>query len=264
MSLVQTLLYALPTPVLGLLIVAAYVIMSLAGLWFMRRFFSAHQFKLHNDIADPLFTALGTIYAVILAFMVIITWQSFDGSSKNAAREANYLADLYRDSTPLPAGFRGAVKADLKEYAAAIIGDEWPAMARGEKRSQKVEAVQQKLWDLYAGFQPKSETQAIFFNESVKKLSEASELRRQRLLDARSGLNGLLYFTLIAGGLVTIAFALLFGSENFVPQLLMTSMLAALIGLTLFTIMSLDFPFTGDISIKPEVFRTVLATLLNS
>ena len=264
MSLVQTLLYSLPTPVLGLLIVALYILLSSAGLLLMRRFFSAHQFKLHNDIADPLFTALGTIYAVILAFMVIITWQSFDGSSKNAAREANYLADLYRDSTPLPAGFRRAVKAELKEYVAAIIGDEWPAMARGEKRSLKVEAAQQKLWDRYAGFQPKSETEAIFFNESVRKLNEASELRRQRLLDARSGLNGLLYFILIAGGLVTISFTLFFGTENFGPQLMMTSLLATLIGLTLFTIMSLDFPFTGEISIKPEVFQTVLATLLNS
>jgi Protein of unknown function (DUF4239) len=263
-SLVQILLYYVPTPVLGLAIVTAYVVLSIAGLVMIGRFFPARQFKSHNDIAGPLFTTLGTIYAVSLAFMVIVTWQSFDGSSKNAAREANYLADLYRDSAPLPSGFRRAVKAELKEYATAIIDDEWPAMARGEPRSQKAEAAQQKLWNLYAGFEPRSETQTIFFNESVRKLNEASELRRQRLLDARSGLNGLLYFILIAGGLITIFFALFFGTDNFGPQLLMTSLLAALIGLALFTIMSLDFPFTGAVSIKPEVFQTVLAALLNS
>ena len=263
MSLVQLLLYYVPTPVLGLAIVAVYVVLSIIGLCLIRRYFSSHQFKLHNDIADPLFTTLGTIYAVILAFMVIITWQSFDNSHQNAAREANYLADLYRDSAPLSPAFRSAVKTDLKGYVSAIVADEWPIMARGQGRSLRVEAEQQKLWDLYAGFQPVNETQKVFFAESVQKLNEACELRRQRLLDAGTGLNGILYFILIAGGLVTISFTLFFGTENFRPQLLMTSLLAALIGLTLFTIMSLDFPFTGDISIRPDVFRTVLSTLFS-
>jgi len=260
---VQSLLYRFPTPVLGLMIVTIYIVLSITGLCLVRRFFSAHTFKLHNDIADPLFTTLGTIYAVMLAFTMVVTWQSFDISSKNTSREANYLADLYRDSTPLPAAFKSEIKTDLKGYVSAIITDEWPIMSTMKGRSLKVQAEQQKLWDLYAGFQPKNETQKIFFTESVAKFNEACELRRQRLLDASTGLNGILYFILIAGGLVTIAFTLFFGTENFGPQLLMTSMLATLIGLTLFTIMSLDYPFTGDISIKPDVFKTVLSTLLN-
>ncbi len=264
MSLVQFLLYHLPTLALGLLIVALYAGFSVAGLCLVRRFFSSHIFKLHNDIADPLFTTLGAIYAVLLAFMVVTTWQGFDASNQNVEREANYLADLYRDSTPLPAAFRQELKSDLKAYVAAIVDDEWPLMARNAGRSQLAEAEQQKLWDLYSGFRPVNETQQVFFSESVQKLNQASEMRRQRLLDAGNGLSGVLYFVLIVGGLVAISFAMFFGTENFGPQLLMTSLLAAVIALTLFTIMSFDYPFTGGISIKPEIFRTVLTTLLNS
>ena len=260
---VHSLLYRFPTPVLGLMIVAIYVSFSVIGLLIVRRFFPGRLFKLHNDVADPLFTTMGTIYAVLLAFMVIVTWQSFDNSHNNTAREANYIADLYRDSTPLPAGFRSEVRADLRNYVSAIINDEWPMMASGIGRSAKVQAEQEKLWTLYAGFQPKNETQKIFFEESVHKFNEACEMRRERLLDANTGLNGILYFILVAGGLITISFTMFFGTENLRPQLLMTSMLTTLIALTLFTIMSLDFPFTGDISIKPDVFKTVLSTLLN-
>ena len=111
---VQSLLYRFPTPVFGLVVVTIYIVLSITGLCIVRRFFSAHTFKLHNDIADPLFTTLGTIYAVMLAFTMVITWQSFDISSKNTAREANYLADLYRDSTPMPAAFKSEIKTDLK------------------------------------------------------------------------------------------------------------------------------------------------------
>ncbi|MDD5594320.1 MAG: DUF4239 domain-containing protein, partial [Candidatus Margulisbacteria bacterium] len=241
------------TPVLGLVIVAAYVGFSVLGLFIIRAFFPPHKFKLHNDVAGSIFATLGVIYAVLLAFMVIVTWQNYDEANKNAAREANYLADLYRDSTPLPAAFRSELKTDLKNYVDSIINDEWPIMARGE-RSAKVQAAQGKLWSLYGGFLPKNETAKVFFAESVKKLNEACETRRQRLLDATSGIHPILYFVLIFGGLLTVAYMLLFGSENFGPQLIMTSMLAALIALTLFTIVALDYPFTGDISIKPDVF----------
>jgi hypothetical protein len=89
-------------------------------------------------------------------------------------------------------------------------------------------------------------------------------MRRQRLLDATSGIHSALYFVLLAGGMITILFTLFFGTENFGPQILMTSMLAALIGLTLFTIMAMDYPFTGSVSIPPDKFRIVLHTLLNS
>lgn len=263
MPLIQTMQNSLPTPLLGLALVAVYVLLSVLGLIVVRRIFSTHRLKMHNDIADPLFTTMGAIYAVLLAFMVIITWQGFDGSHQNTAREANYLADLYRDATPLPDTFRSQLKTDLRNYVSMIIIEDWPAMARGERWSPKTEASQKKLWNLYTGFLPRSETEKIFFAESVRKLNSAGELRRQRLLDAGNGLNGILYFVLIAGGLVTISFTLFFGTENFGPQLLMTSMLAVMISLTLFTIMALDYPFTGDISIRPDMFRTVMVTLLH-
>ncbi len=264
MSPVQFLLYHVPTLALGLLLVALYAGFSAAGLCLVRRYFSHHIFKLHNDVADPLFTTMGAIYAVLLAFMVVTTWQGFDASNQNVMREANYLADLYRDSTPLPAAFRQELKTGLQAYVGAIIDDEWPLMARNAGRSLQAEARQQAIWELYSGYRPRNETERIFFSESVRKLNAASEMRRQRLLDAGNGLSGILYFVLIAGGLVAISFAMFFGTENFGPQLLMTSLLATVIALTLFTIMSFDYPFTGDVSIKPEIFKSVLATLLNS
>ena len=263
MSFIQSLLYNVPTPVLGFLIVALYVALSVVGLFVIRTFYPSHKLKLHNDVAGSIFATLGVIYAVLLAFMVIVTWQNFDAADKNVVKEANYLADLYRDSTPMPAPFRAAVKADIKEYVNDIINDEWPVQSQGI-RSQKVQAAQEKIWSLYAGYQPKSETEKVFFAESVKKLNEACEMRRQRLLDAVSGINSLLYFVLFAGGLITVSYTLFFGTENFGPQILMTSMLAALIALTLFTIMALDYPFTGGVSIKPDIFKTVLNTLLSS
>ena len=76
------------------------------GLLVVRLFFKPSLMKDHNDVADPLFGVLGTIYAVLIAFMVIIVWQQFDKSDLNVKTEANYLADMYRDAEALSPAFR--------------------------------------------------------------------------------------------------------------------------------------------------------------
>lgn len=89
-------------------------------------------------------------------------------------------------------------------------------------------------------------------------------MRRQRIIYASSGINPLLYFVLFAGSFITIVFTMLFGTENIIPHLIMVSLLAALIAITLFTVIAMDYPFTGDISITPDVFKNILSSLMTS
>ena len=77
-------------------------------------------------------------------------------------------------------------------------------------------------------------------------------------MDSRTGIEPLLWFVLIVGGLCVVSFTIFFGAENLKAQLAMACMLALLISLILFTILSLDFPFTGSVSISPEPFKMVL------
>jgi hypothetical protein len=58
--------------------------------------------KRGHGIAGPIFSTLGVVYAVLLAFAIIVVWQSFDTTQNNVVREANYYADIYRDSVGLP------------------------------------------------------------------------------------------------------------------------------------------------------------------
>ncbi len=262
MSFIQILLVHIPTPLLGFLMVVIYVTLSITGLIIIRKFYPHYKCKLHNDIAGFIFAALGVIYAVLLAFTVIITWQDFDKASEVTSNEANCIASLYHDATAFPAGFRVQLKSELVNYVNTIVNDEWQKMAKGQ-RSHQVQKIQEKLWLLYGGFLPKNETQKIFLMESVKKMNEASEMRRQRIVYASSGIHPLLYFVLIVGSFITIAFTMMFGTENLVPHLIMTSFLAAMIALTLFTIIALDYPFTGNVSIKPEVFTSMLSSLMS-
>jgi predicted histidine transporter YuiF (NhaC family) len=56
-----------------------------------------------------------------------------------------------------------------------------------------------------------------------------------------------LWLVLLAGALITLGYPSFFGTSNLVAQILMTASLAALVALTAFVALALDYPFTGDV-----------------
>lgn len=260
MSLVQTLLYYVPTYVLMLLAVATWILFSVIGLWLFRKVIPVHVLKLHNDIAGFIFATLGVIYAVLVAFMVVVSWHSFDTTTKNLEKEANTYADIYRDSAGVGRAFHRQVAFTLNRDVKSVVNDEWPMMAKGVESRESHDLIH-KVWNVFKNYEPKGEREKIFFAEAVRKMNEANELRRQRIADAGAGIHPILWLILIVSGLITLSFTFFFGTENYVAQMIMTSLLAALIALILFTIMVFDYPFTGGVRVSPEAFKTILMSL---
>jgi len=236
------------------MIVAGFIALSMCGLIIVRRFVPHHKLKVHNDVAGAIFATAGVTYAVLMAFVVVIAWQSFDRSNINVEREANCIISLYRDSAAFPESFRNEIRPLLKGYVDTVTGEEWPMLARGEQ-SADARNILKKVWLVYASYEPKGENEKAFFAESIRKLNDAGELRRMRIMDSRTGIHPVLWLVLMIGGVSTIIFTFFFGTENFRAQVLMASMLALIIALILFTILLLEFPFTGDVSIPADAFK---------
>jgi len=253
MLLSQWLLLCIPSWLLFLLFITVSGLFAILGLVLMRKFVSHKKLKIHNDVAGPIFSTFGVIYAVLLGFIVVITWENFDRSKQNVEREVNRLVDLQIDSAAFSQEFGAEARKLFDEYAKAVIDDEWKLLAKGES-SRKVDDILKKIWLLYSRYSIRNLTEDSFFKESVHKMNELSEFRRTRIMDSRSGIQPILWFVLLMGGAITIIFTYLFGTENYGAQVIMVVLLAFLIAFILFTILSFDFPFTSDISISPEPF----------
>ena len=258
MLLNHKLIYFIPGFPLLLIIIVVVVGLSLMGQFIVRRYISHEILKLHNDVAGFMFSTLGVIYAVLLAFVVIIVWENYESTSSHVTDETNCMEILYRSSDVFPNPEKERLRSLLKSYAIVVVDKEWPAMARGES-SPEIEKIEGNLWKVYLhDIKPRTELQKAFYAESVKALGEVSKMRGKRLLQAQTGIPSLLWIVLIAGGVITLAFTFFFGTENLEAQAIMTALLAAIMALMFFTILSLDFPFTGDIRISPEPFKQLL------
>jgi predicted membrane protein len=69
---------------------------------------------------------------------------------------------------------------------------------------------------------------------------------------------------LIIGGTLVVGFTYLFGMENNITHVLMVATLALVISLVLFTVATLNHPFRGDVSVRPDAFDQVLARFESS
>jgi ABC-type multidrug transport system fused ATPase/permease subunit len=257
MPLQQWILLNIPTWAIAAVMLAIAVGTAVGGVLLVRHLVDIKKFKDHHDIAGPIFSTIGVIYAVMLAFVLVIVWQDFDRAQNNTVQEANYFADMSRDAVGLSEPFKSQFLEANANYLDAVIKYEWPQMQQGQ-RSMEAQAAADKVWEVTGKFDPKSDKEKIFFSELLSKMNQAVEMRRQRLQDSASGLHPALWFVLLFGGIITVVFTLFFGSENLNAQLAMTTMLAVLIVLIILTILLMDFPYSGDLSIPVTPFQQVL------
>ena len=61
------------------------------------------------------------IYAVLLAFMVIAMWESYDAAKANTAQEASLLVPRYRQSMVMAPEKGGEMRHLLREYAEEVV-----------------------------------------------------------------------------------------------------------------------------------------------
>jgi hypothetical protein len=253
----QILLLHIPVVFLGILIMISAIAISMIILAIVWRTVPHEILMTHHKLASPIFPAIAAAYTVLLAFVVVVSWQNFDKAKVHSVIEANCLVDLYRSSAAFSQPFGDELRELIQEYTNAVINEEWQMLAQG-KESMHARGLLRNIWTLYTEYEPKTEKESVFLAESIHKLDELRETRRLRILDANASVHHILWFILIIGGIITVNFSTFFGFDSFKTHAIMTSIFAAIISLILLTILCFDFPFTGSVRIEPEIFTEII------
>lgn len=251
-------LESLPTFLAGIVIVGGFVVSTLAVGYLVEKFTPVEIRSAHNDRAGFILAVIGVIYAVLLAFIAIGVWERFQQAEARTYDEAASLATIYRDAESFPNA--GPIRAALRAYLHSVIDDEWPRMNRGEKSrisDALLESIDRGIRRLPVTSMQLQDVQA----QMLAAMDTALMDRQTRLTIDFIGINGILWTVLIAGAYITVAFTYFFGFDRTIMQQLMIGSLSLMIGLVLFLVMALDFPYRGSISVEPDAFRALLDSL---
>ena len=252
--------YDLSLPWLCVAVVACGIAAALAGLLAARRILPRETLALHHDMTGAEFQVVGTIYAVLLAFVVITVWQHHNSITTTVEEEAANLLELRRDAAQYPDAVARPLVAALRAYAEAVVDDEWDAMRHGGESPRAHEAFE-NLWRLYRALPVADFRELAAQGETLRRMNDLAGNRNLRLLRARSNIHPVLWLALLAGAGLTVGFSYFFGVRNLRLHLLTTATFAGTIALFISVIVVLDAPFTRAGSVSPEPFRRVLRVM---
>ena len=258
-------LTVLHTVVYGVLVVGGVCLLSLIGFELVHRLVPAQSRQQNNDVAGFIYAALGVIYAVLLALVVISVWEEYQGASKTVEEEANSVAEIFWLGYELPEPEGTHLQELARSYTEEVIHKEWPLMAQGDLPPLEQEAGTPAGWNLIDdvratihGFEPQTKAQEQLYSEGLDQVGRLGDARRTRLIASEEGVPGILWAVLIFGGIAAVGFTYLFGLESTWAHRIMVVTLAGVIGLVLFTIGAMEHPFSGGARIGPGFFELLL------
>ena len=239
-----------------ILLVILPTAVAMCGPAILRRWIGHQRLASNNEIAGFKFATVGVIYAVLLAFAVIVVWEKYSDAETAVVDEAGAAATLYRLSIGREQDLV-AVRGAVANYLRLTIDKEWSRMAAGQESPE----VTQALDALYAsavrvaqgGSRQVSVSAAIF-----EQLSAITHARRTRLHLAAGIVPGVIWLVLYSGAVLTVGFTFFFATQNLRAQVLMTGILASIVFLGLLVIVSIDYPFTGPTHVGSEPIQEVL------
>jgi hypothetical protein len=255
----------LHTVVYGVLVVGGVCLLALAGFELVHRLVPAGSRQQHNVVAGFIYAALGVIYAVLLALVVIAVWEEYELASETVEQEANATADIFWLADQLPEDRGTHVQELARSYAEEVVRKEWPLMEQGKKPLMTQEEGTPAGWTIIddirhniQGFEARTKSEEQLYAEGLDQLDTLSDSRRMRLVASEEGVPGVLWTALIFGGVAAVGFTYLFGLESTWAHRLMVATLAAVIGLVLFTVGAMEYPFSGGARIGPGAFELIL------
>ena len=247
----------------GLFAISLFILVSVGGLILVQRWVSIEQRKRHNDVAGFIYAVLGIAYAVLLGLVVVAAWEQFQTARNTAEREADELAEIFWLGHRLPPAEGHRLQELSRSYARVVVDEEWPMLARGESSPRAwdlIDEIRLTVQDL----NPDTDAEQVLYDQGLERVHDLADARRDRLVEAREGIPNILWVVLVVGAIVTVGFTYLFGLDDTTTHTLMVALLALVIGLVLFTIGSLEYPFSGDARLGPESFELVLKRFASS
>lgn len=214
----------------------------------------------HNDVAGFVYAVLGVLYAVMLAFVVVNEWESLQATKANTFTEANELGALFWNARALPPADGRALEKTTRDYANAVIDQEWPLLTQGQSSATATDLVY-AMRDEINALPTGTVQEQTLYQQSLEHVNNLAAARRERINESSESVPAVLWVVLILGSVLTVGYSFLFGLANFWSHLMIAAPLGVMVVLALIVIDQLNHPFGGMVAVEPDAFHIFLNRL---
>ena len=239
------------------LVSAVTTAVAIAGLYLVRKKYPADVLKEHHEVAAIIFNAFGVLYAVVVAFVVFVTWTGYDEATKNLQLEASQVLDIFHSAKAFPAPASNVIKDGLISYTNSVLNDELKRMAEGDISIHSTSSLRSLIAE-FDNMDDKALPNRELYLESLRRVNNLAEYRRLRIFAGNNTNPPMMWLVMLVGVLITVLYTYFFGVRNIRVQSIITAALTIMISLILFLVYVLDHPFTGTGKVSARPFSEAM------
>jgi Protein of unknown function (DUF4239) len=233
-------------------------------LWLARRSPLNQRFASQLSEHGRAFDFLGVAFAILLGFVVLQAYDSYNDAKSGAEEEAQGILELSRTSAAFSAEEHKRLDGLLICYGRAVIAKAWPAMRAGEPGDQSVGRWLRRYRDQALDLRVDTHIRRAALRQLLMEQDKRTDGRRFRIAEAVRAVPPQLWFVLILGATLTVGWIVLGADRkgSFLVQAAAVVSVAAMATAALLLVWFLDHPFSGHSgSVEPTAMEEVLHTI---
>jgi hypothetical protein len=254
----------LPDWAIGLIFVGGTLIVVLAGFVLVSRLLPAWRAERSAQVLGGVAGMVMTMFAVLLAFVIVNLYTSYNGAVNNVAAEATSLTEIVQDAGAFPPVVRRRIERAVARYVVEVRHSEFRTLREGHA-APRAQPLLANIHQAVQSYSPVTTAQQTFYTAINEHLHTIVSERESRLDAAQTSIPKPLLYLMILLAVLTLAMTLLIVTHTRAVDVAIIVTVAIVISSGLFTAEILQYPFSGTIAVNSEPFDSpVLAGLVKA
>jgi hypothetical protein len=218
----------------------------------MRRVVSPEVRHRAGPTAAVTVQVLATIYAVLVAFVIVNQYSQLRAANEQVAAKAADLSAMYENSRIFPTPEGQELRSAITSYTRTVVDRSFPRLA--ETGDVQLE----RMFTTLRTIHPATPDETAAYTKTLDLLDGVVETRARLVNASGETVPWPLVFMLALMGISVIVVSTVLDTQHRASHLLILTALALLVSLTLALVVSLNYPFDGILPISDEPLRNFL------
>jgi len=207
---------------------------------------------------NTLILLIGSIYAVVFAFVIYVIWGQFTDVENFMMRECKSLNELLRFSDFLDAEAGRSIHRAVGDYVQRVVKSEWAAL--GDRRRDKAsEQAFSELLDVVLHVARATPEQDVVYQRLIDIAREAGEHRDERLTKSLTQIPGTLIHLVHTMAIALLLLVFSYPFHHWVAGMFCFFLLGIILLLANLVMMHMDNAFKGVYNVSPKAFSDLVA-----
>lgn len=248
----------LPVPAMAAVILGATWLGTAVIYLTVQRLATGERVRAFKAISPGILPPLSLMFALLVGFLAAQDWGDVERAHTAINREASSLRAVVLLAAAFPGEPEAKLRKNIHKHIEDVVTNEWPELARGNATltmapPRLAEALRAAI--LYV---PSGEGQVAAQREMITALGNALDARRQRIILSHSGINWVKWGVLLLEAALTLVTIAMIHSDNPRSNRIILFIFSTSVGLAVLLLAAHSGPFSGQISVKPDVLQQVM------